>query len=107
LAPQEKPMHIRRAAIVVLMLCLPAAAALAETFAEQQACENDAFRVCGAAIPDRHRVFVCLMQNKSALSDACRNVMARYSLSHTTTGRGASVRDVEQQPFARDTGERN
>ena len=100
-------MCIRRAVIIALLLCLPSAAALAETLAEQQACVNDAFSVCGGAIPDQHRVFVCLMQNKSALSVACRNVMTHYSLSHTTTGHGVSVRDNDPQPFARDANERD
>jgi len=50
--------------------------ALAETREEQKACINDAFRFCLSAIPDRDRVFTCLMENRSLISAACRTVMA-------------------------------
>jgi len=63
----------------VILLLLAGAAAQAESRAERQACERDAFRVCGAAIPDRHNVFLCLMANRRALSPACRTVMTQYS----------------------------
>ena len=46
---------------------------------EQQACMNDAFSVCGHAIPDRDRVAGCLAENFSRISVACRTVMQRYS----------------------------
>ncbi len=65
--------------LVAIVLLLPMGVALAETSAEQQACENDAFRLCSNAIPDRHSVFVCLKNNKNELSDSCRQVMSRYS----------------------------
>jgi hypothetical protein len=35
---------------------------------EQQACMDDAYKFCGAAIPDRERVFYCLVQNKTAIT---------------------------------------
>jgi hypothetical protein len=54
-------------------------AALAESQDEQNACMNDAFTVCGHAIPDRDRVAACLAQNLSRLSAPCRTVMARYN----------------------------
>ena len=54
-------------------------AAIAETPSEQEACVNDAFRVCLSAMPDRHNVFVCLAKNSSQLSGACREVIARYA----------------------------
>ncbi len=54
-------------------------ASRAETPDERQACENDAYRVCGAFIPDRDKVFVCLASNQDRLSAPCREVMARYS----------------------------
>jgi hypothetical protein len=53
-------------------------AALAETPEERQACTDDAFRVCQQAIPDRDRVFACLVQNASQLSALCRNALAPY-----------------------------
>jgi hypothetical protein len=74
------------AAAVVFILPV---AAMAETQTEQQACVDDAFRVCSSAMPDRHDVFVCLVKNSSQLSDACREVMARYS-SHPRSGQWRS-----------------
>ena len=84
----------------VALLFFGSAAANAESRAERQACESDAFRVCSAEIPDRHNVFLCLMANSRQLSPACRAVMAQYSRPNsrhdetaghragTTTGEG-------------------
>jgi hypothetical protein len=82
----------------VLSVVLTATVAHAESQMERQACESDAFRVCGAQIPDRHNVFLCMMANKSQLSPPCRSVMAQYSQPRsrheeaasrsTTTGQG-------------------
>jgi hypothetical protein len=55
--------------------------AVAQTPQEQQACVNDAFNICGHAIPDRDRVAFCLNQNIDRVSGACRAVMQRYSAS--------------------------
>jgi hypothetical protein len=55
--------------------------AVAQTPQEQQACVNDAFNICGHAIPDRDRVAFCLNQNIDRVSSACRTVMQRYSSS--------------------------
>ncbi len=83
------------AATVILFSVL---AANAETPEERQACESDAFSVCGAFIPDRDKVFACMANNQARLSAPCRQVMARYSqprrhreetASHSeTTGQG-------------------
>ena len=40
---------------------------------------NDAFTICGHAIPDRERVGACLAQNINRISSPCRTVMLRYS----------------------------
>jgi hypothetical protein len=60
---------------VVLGAISPASA---ETQEEQQACMNDAFQFCGDAIPDRNRVFLCLIASKNVISATCRTVMAPY-----------------------------
>src|SRR5437868_4663455 len=44
----------------------------AYTDQQQQACSGDAFRLCGAEIPDIDRVTACMVRNKSQLSPACR-----------------------------------
>lgn len=39
---------------------------------QQQACQPDAMRLCGAYVPDVDRITVCMIQNKSQLSPECR-----------------------------------
>ena len=62
-----------------LTLATLSTAAFAQTAEEQQACIDDAFRVCSATIPDRARTTACMIQNKSQLSAACQSVMAKYA----------------------------
>ena len=66
-------------ALALAFLAFAPIAATAETQEEQQACTDDAFSVCGHAIPDRDRVAQCLAQNLNRISVACRTVMLRYS----------------------------
>ncbi len=54
-------------------------AAIAQTADEQQACMDDAFRVCSATIPDRARTTTCMIQHKTQLSTACQMVMDKYA----------------------------
>lgn len=56
-----------------------AVGAHAETPQERQACQDDAFRLCQAAIPDRERVFACLVKNQRALNPICRKAVAQFS----------------------------
>jgi hypothetical protein len=63
---------------LALAFTITSVAALAETPEERQACTDDAFRVCQQAIPDRDRVFACLVQNNTALSPLCRKALAPY-----------------------------
>ncbi len=44
----------------------------AYTAEEQQACQPDAMRICGAYVPDVDRITACMIQNKSQLSPECR-----------------------------------
>jgi hypothetical protein len=66
-------------ALAFALLALAPVAASAETQDEQNACMNDAFSVCGHAIPDRDRVGACLAQNIHRISAGCRTVMQRYA----------------------------
>jgi len=74
------------------------APALAQTAQEQQACMNDAFRVCSATIPDRNRTIACMVQNKAQLSGACQVVMDKYApggdVSQIASAAPASARTV-------------
>jgi hypothetical protein len=74
-------------ALACAFLALAPVTASAETQDEQNACMNDAFSVCGHAIPDRERVGACLAQNINRISPACRTVMQRYSRSNTPATR--------------------
>lgn len=55
-----------------LAVSLWPAAGRAYTDEQQQACTGDAFRLCGAEIPDVERVGACMNRNKSQLSPGCR-----------------------------------
>ena len=39
---------------------------------QQQACTDDAMRICGAYVPDVDRITACMSQNRSQLSPQCR-----------------------------------
>lgn len=69
---------IKLALIGAALMVTPLAAS-AQSQDDQNACMNDAFSVCGHAIPDRDRVAACLAQNLNKISPACRVVMLRYS----------------------------
>jgi Ni/Co efflux regulator RcnB len=81
-------------ALALVLVTIIPATALAQSQDEQQACMNDAFTVCGNAIPDRDRVAACLAQNINRISPACRTVMARYPKPGTTPVRRERV--IEQ-----------
>ena len=85
-------MKIQVALALVVFALVPTAAS-AETPDEQNACMNDAFNVCGHAIPDRDRVAACLAQNITRLSAPCRTVMQRHSRSTASTRSKISTRD--------------
>jgi hypothetical protein len=64
---------------VALTVATFSTGALAQSNEEQQACMNDAFRVCSATIPDRNKTIACMVQNKAQLSAACQVVMDKYA----------------------------
>jgi hypothetical protein len=64
---------------IALTVSALSTAAYAQSAEEQQACMNDAFRVCSATIPDRARTTACMIQKKTQLSSACQAVMAKYA----------------------------
>jgi hypothetical protein len=82
-----------QAALALAFLALAPLAATAETQEEQNACMNDAFNICGHAIPDRDRVGACLAQNIKRISSACRTVMLRYQKPAATARSKLSARN--------------
>jgi hypothetical protein len=66
-------------ALAFASLALAPVPALAETQDEQNACMNDAFSVCGHAIPDRDRA------GGLPRPEQCRAVMQRYAKPNQPT----------------------
>ena len=58
-----------------LFACALPSYTLAETEAERQACTNDAQTHCADEIPDRERVYACLVQKVAQLSPACKKII--------------------------------
>jgi hypothetical protein len=56
----------------VLAVSISPAAGQGYTPEQEQACSGDAFRLCGAEIPDVARVTACMVARKSELSPPCR-----------------------------------
>jgi hypothetical protein len=95
---------------VALTFASLSTAAIAQSSEDQQACMNDAFRVCSATIPDRARTTACMVQHKAELSSACQMVMDKYSPANNTATayastapvaasvRATSTRNVSMQP---------
>jgi hypothetical protein len=57
---------------MALSFLLWPAVSRAYTPEEQQACSDDAFRLCGPEIPDVDRVTACMVRKQSQLSPGCR-----------------------------------
>lgn len=60
-----------RAVLAALLVVAGAVAAGAYTQQDADACTPDAFRLCGAFIPDAGRVEACLRGNRQHLSAEC------------------------------------
>ena len=50
--------------------------ARAETAEERQACTNDAQTHCPDDIPDKEKVYGCLIKNVNQLSPACKKIIS-------------------------------
>ncbi len=64
-------------------------AGYAYTPEEQQACQGDAFRLCGPEIPDVDRVTACMVKKRSQLSPGCA-VYFRHGPQRKATTKAAS-----------------
>jgi len=65
--------------LIVASLSVPAAALGQTREQEEQACQDDAFRLCPDEIPDEAQVARCMARQKSKLSAACRAIFAQSS----------------------------
>ena len=69
---------IRSIALGIAVVLSAATLAIAQTQEEQDACKDDAMRVCSDVIADRDQVARCLNFKKEYISPACRTVITRY-----------------------------
>lgn len=65
----------RRIMLVVTIILNGTTIARAQSPEGRQACMNDAFQFCQEFIPDRERVFGCLVAHRNVISAACHAVM--------------------------------
>ena len=80
---------MRKQIALAIVLALGAGTvALAATPEAEQACTNDAFQFCQNFIPDRNRVFSCLVENRRQISVACRTVAREDWFQHAWAGSG-------------------
>jgi hypothetical protein len=63
------------AAIAFVGIVSIAQIARAETDEERQACTDAAFKVCNDAIPDRDRVYKCLVKKVNQLNPTCQKAI--------------------------------
>jgi len=69
---------IRRAAFTFGLMLVGLGGSAAETPEQRQACTDSAFQFCQQAMPDRERVFACLLQKKDLIAPLCREALAPY-----------------------------
>jgi hypothetical protein len=69
-------MLYRTALALVILIPAATAPALAESQEERMACTPDAQILCADEIPDRERVYSCLVRKVNDLSPACKKIIA-------------------------------
>ncbi len=71
-----------------LLAFLVAAPAFAQgTAGQREACENDAYRLCQAQVPDAIAIEKCLRANAGAVSGPCRAELGLASPASQTSGK--------------------
>lgn len=69
---------IRQSALAIGLMLAGLAPSFAETPEQRQACTDAAFEFCQQYIPDRDRVFACLILNKDVIPPLCREAIAPF-----------------------------
>jgi hypothetical protein len=72
------------------------AASRAYTPEQQQACSDDALRLCSADVPDVDRITACMSRNKEQLTPRCR-VFFRDSEPVVRAGMPLSIKPASSQ----------
>lgn len=69
-------MFQRTAIAFVILASTTTFGATAETSEARRACANDANTYCPDEIPDRERVYACLVRNVDQLSPPCKKIIS-------------------------------
>ena len=75
-APTETPMFHRIVFALALFAATTTCGSTAESPETRQACTDDANTHCPDEIPDRERVYACLVRNVNQLSPACKKIIS-------------------------------
>jgi hypothetical protein len=98
LAVRHRTFHFGLMLATALSVSMLATVGQAYTPEQQQACSDDAFRVCSSDIPDVDRVTACMIRNKAQLSPDCRAFFRppepESAPMQVNTGRPLSIRPV-------------
>ena len=92
--------HFSLMLAAALSVSLLPTAGEAYTPEQQQACSDDAFRLCNSEIPDVDRVTVCMIRNKSQLSPQCRAFFRpepEAAVTPVVAGRPLSIRPASSR----------
>jgi hypothetical protein len=98
LAVRLRTFHFGLMLATALSVSMLATVGQAYTPEQQQACSDDAFRVCSSDIPDVDRVTACMIRNKAQLSPDCRAFFRppepESAPMQVNTGKPLSIRPV-------------
>jgi hypothetical protein len=98
LAVRSRKLQFGLMLATALTILMWPAASRAYTPEQEQACTNDAFRLCGAEIPDVDRVTLCMARNKSQLSPGCRaQFRAEPEVTPVAVGRPVNIRPAHSR----------
>ena len=67
---------------------------------QEQACTDDAFRLCSSDIPDVARVTACMDRQRSQLSPPCRAQFRADPEPSAAAGAPTNIRPVARKPVA-------
>lgn len=75
-------------------------ASYAYTAEQQQACTDDALRLCSSEVPDVDRITACMARHKPELSPPCRAQFGSEpgETATSATGKPMSIRPVAKKP---------
>ena len=73
--------------LAAFMLIFVSSQAIAQSQADQEACEGDVYDLCAEKIPDEDEIVACLRKQWRKVSKECRHVMISYKKKQSRTKR--------------------